>query len=176
MLSAVLGSTPVPSSSPALSGATTLGETPSPAAPSTTEPLAGDTTLGTTPLSSSSPALSGATTLGEPPADSLAGPTRGLTILGRSATAATTDITTLPPGAVFDGRYSVVSTLGVGGMGAVYQAVDTQLNQLVALKALRPEMRKNPQMVDLLRQAVARAQRLNQPHLLTLRHLDSGSR
>ena len=82
--------------------------------------------------------LSGATAMEAVPLSGVSGPTRGLTIMGEARSAASTDITTLPPGAVFDGRYSVVSTLGVGGMGAVYQAVDTQLNQLVALKALRP--------------------------------------
>ncbi len=117
---------PPPAPAPsALSGATSVQ--PAPAAPRAT--LGGSTMM--------APAATGSSAEPDP---RLAGATRGLTIMGAMTSAAETDVTELPPGAVFDGRYSVVSTLGVGGMGAVYQAVDTQLNQLVALKALRPEI------------------------------------
>ncbi len=42
------------------------------------------------------------------------------------------------------GRYTIVKMLGVGGMGAVYQAWDTELEVVVALKVIRPEVLRDP--------------------------------
>ena len=37
------------------------------------------------------------------------------------------------------GRYTIMRLLGIGGMGAVYQAWDAELDVVVALKVIRPE-------------------------------------
>jgi serine/threonine protein kinase/tetratricopeptide (TPR) repeat protein len=39
----------------------------------------------------------------------------------------------------FGTRYTILRQLGIGGMGAVYQAWDSELNVAVALKVIRPE-------------------------------------
>ena len=46
---------------------------------------------------------------------------------------------TISVGRVFASRYHVIKTLGVGGMGAVYQAWDQKLGVAVAVKVIRPD-------------------------------------
>ena len=45
----------------------------------------------------------------------------------------------LEVGQDFGPRYHIVRLLGIGGMGAVYQAWDNELNVTVAVKVIRPE-------------------------------------
>jgi serine/threonine protein kinase/tetratricopeptide (TPR) repeat protein len=49
----------------------------------------------------------------------------------------------LAPGQSFGHRYHVKRLLGLGGMGAVYQAWDTELSIDVAIKLIRPEIMAN---------------------------------
>ncbi len=51
---------------------------------------------------------------------------------------------TLTPGQIFGSRYRIISLLGKGGMGAVYQAWDDELGVVVALKVIRPEIMGDP--------------------------------
>ena len=50
----------------------------------------------------------------------------------------------LAPGTPFGPRYHIVRLLGIGGMGAVYQAWDAELGVAVALKVIRPEVAADP--------------------------------
>jgi hypothetical protein len=66
------------------------------------------------------------------------------------------------------GNYRIVEKIGEGGMGVVYKALDTQLDRMVAIKALSAELSGNPALVERFR-AEARAQaKLNHSNLATL--------
>jgi len=47
---------------------------------------------------------------------------------------------TLTPGQSLGVRYDITALLGAGGMGMVYRAVDRELQEVVAIKTLKPEL------------------------------------
>ncbi len=58
----------------------------------------------------------------------------------------------LTAGAVLGGRYEIVKTLGQGGMGAVYKARDREVDRMVAVKVIRPELANQPQILSRFKQ------------------------
>src|SRR5215212_7163196 len=71
------------------------------------------------------------------------------------------------------GRYRIESLLGAGGMGEVYDAIDTSLGRRVALKLLPADMAGDPARVErFLREAQA-ASALDHPAIVTV--YDAGS-
>jgi eukaryotic-like serine/threonine-protein kinase len=77
------------------------------------------------------------------------------------------------PGALFAGRYEILSTLGKGGMGVVYRAQDQQLDEVVALKVLRQDvMSADPTLLERFKQELKLARRIT--HRCVLRTHDFG--
>ncbi|MHB8535124.1 MAG: serine/threonine-protein kinase [Sulfuricaulis sp.] len=76
----------------------------------------------------------------------------------------------LEPGSLV-GRYLTLSRVGIGGMGVVYRAHDTELNRTVALKVLPPHLCKHPEYLRRFRTEARAQARLNSPYVITLYEL-----
>ena len=48
--------------------------------------------------------------------------------------------TIVAPGTLLGSRYQILRILGQGGMGAVYEARDQELDRTIAVKVIRPEL------------------------------------
>ena len=69
------------------------------------------------------------------------------------------------------GNYEVLSTLGKGGMGQVYLALDTRLGRKVALKLLPFSKTRDPNHVKQLEQEARTASALNHPNIVTIHEI-----
>lgn len=76
------------------------------------------------------------------------------------------------PGTVLGNRYEILALLGQGGMGAVYKARDTELDRLVALKIIRPELTTNPEILKRFKQELILARQVT--HRNVIRIFDLG--
>lgn len=72
----------------------------------------------------------------------------------------------LAPGATLGGRYRVLSVLGAGGMGVVYKAHDLELDDVVALKMLKPGALVDAEQLDRLKSEIKLARRITHPNVL----------
>ncbi len=76
----------------------------------------------------------------------------------------------LEPGSMV-GHYLTLSRVGVGGMGVVYRAHDTELNRTVALKVLPPQLCQHSEYLKRFHTEAQAQARLNSPHIITLYEL-----
>ncbi|MDQ4121626.1 MAG: protein kinase [Acidobacteriota bacterium] len=66
------------------------------------------------------------------------------------------------------GNYKIIRSLGEGGVGRVYQGIDTMLDREVAIKVLRPEVARQTSIVERFRSEAVTLAKLNHPNIATL--------
>ncbi len=66
----------------------------------------------------------------------------------------------LTTGATFAGRYQIIEELGRGGMGRVYKAVDTEVNEKIALKLIKPEIAADKKTIERFRNEMKFARKI----------------
>ena len=75
-------------------------------------------------------------------------------------------------GRLISGRYRIEAVVGTGGMAVVYRALDTQLNNVVAIKVLRPEYETDMEFVRRFSREAEAAAKMSHENIVNL--LDVG--
>ncbi|MCI9468030.1 MAG: Stk1 family PASTA domain-containing Ser/Thr kinase [Oscillospiraceae bacterium] len=74
---------------------------------------------------------------------------------------------------MLDDRYEMLEVIGTGGMAVIYKALDTRLNRYVAVKVLRDEVAKDPELhADFTNESQAIA-KLSHPNIVAVYDVSS---
>jgi len=76
--------------------------------------------------------------------------------------------TAFQPGHVLSGRYEILQLLGQGGMGAVYKALDREVDKLVALKVIRPDLADHPDVVQRFKHELILARQVTHKNVIRI--------
>ena len=82
----------------------------------------------------------------------VSGPCAGRSPVPEAANRPAANAILLQIGIVLGSRYEILELLGEGGMGAVYKAADREVDRIVALKVIRPEMASNSEILARFKQ------------------------
>ena len=74
----------------------------------------------------------------------------------------------LQPGALLGGRYEILQLLGEGGMGAVYKARDIELDRVVAVKVIRPELVGRAEILQRFKQELILARKVTHKNVIRI--------
>jgi serine/threonine protein kinase/tetratricopeptide (TPR) repeat protein len=74
----------------------------------------------------------------------------------------------LASGTLLGGRYQILQTLGEGGMGAVFKARDREVDRIVALKVIRPELAGNDEILRRFRQELVLARKITHRNVVRI--------
>jgi len=68
-------------------------------------------------------------------------------------------------------RFKILRFIARGGMGEVWEAWDSQLQERVALKTIRPDMVQHPEVVERFRREVRQARAISHPNICRIHEL-----
>jgi serine/threonine protein kinase/tetratricopeptide (TPR) repeat protein len=91
--------------------------------------------------------------------------------VGFGATLEVSESASINTGTDFGPRYHVESLLGSGGMGKVYKARDRELDRIVAIKVLRPDLMTDPQAMQRFKHELLLASSISHPNILRIHDL-----
>ena len=74
----------------------------------------------------------------------------------------------LQPGTILGNRYQIIQILGEGGMGAVYKATDKELDRVIALKVIRPELASNSEILQRFKQELILARQVTDRNVVRI--------
>lgn len=74
----------------------------------------------------------------------------------------------LQEGSILAERYEILKLLGEGGMGAVYKAQDRELDRLVALKVIRPELAGHASILQRFKQELILARKITHRNIIRI--------
>ncbi len=74
----------------------------------------------------------------------------------------------LARGVILGGRYEIVQDVGEGGMGTVYQARDRELERMVALKVIRPDLAGSHEMLERFKKELILARQITHPNIVRI--------
>ena len=74
----------------------------------------------------------------------------------------------LEAGKVIGGRFRITELLGMGGMGAVYKAFDRDIERVIALKCIRPELANHTEVVQRFTQELLLARQVAHKNVIRI--------
>src|SRR5580692_5506521 len=74
----------------------------------------------------------------------------------------------LIPGSILGGRYKILKMLGEGGMGSVFKAHDEEVDRIVALKVIRPELASSMDILQRFRQELVLARQITHRNVVRI--------
>jgi serine/threonine protein kinase len=78
----------------------------------------------------------------------------------------------LTTGLLFVERYEIIEVLGRGGMGEVYRALDTQINEEVAIKLIKPEIAQHEDILERFSNELKLSRKISHKHVCRMYHLE----
>ncbi|MFC2168417.1 protein kinase [Acidobacteriota bacterium] len=83
-----------------------------------------------------------------------------------------TPVEELTTGSTFASRYQIIEELGKGGMGRVYKALDTKLNEKIAIKLIRPEIASDKKNIERFNNELKFARQISHRNVGRMYHLE----